>query len=133
MFLVPRPSLSNLPPEHRPRTAVLSDIYNMNFQQAWAGPIRVHMGAFIFCQTSASNETATLHQRVAAVLERIRPAIQSDGGDMELVEITEGNVVRIRLLGACVGCPSSTITLQMGIERNLKEKVPEVVAVEQVH
>ncbi|HAI11839.1 MAG TPA: hypothetical protein DCM28_09050 [Phycisphaerales bacterium] len=84
-------------------------------------------------QTSASNETATLHQRVAAVLERIRPAIQSDGGDMELVEITEGNVVRIRLLGACVGCPSSTITLQMGIERNLKEKVPEVVAVEQVH
>ncbi|MAX23149.1 MAG: hypothetical protein CMJ19_01490 [Phycisphaeraceae bacterium] len=84
-------------------------------------------------QTSTSNESGSLHQRVAAVLERIRPAIQSDGGDMELVEITDSGIVRIRLMGACVGCPSSTITLQMGIERNLKEKVPEVVAVEQVH
>ncbi len=84
-------------------------------------------------QTSTSNESGSLHQRVTAVLERIRPAIQSDGGDMELVEITDSGIVRIRLMGACVGCPSSTITLQMGIERNLKEKVPEVVAVEQVH
>jgi Fe-S cluster biogenesis protein NfuA len=84
-------------------------------------------------QTTTSNESGSLHQRVAAVLERIRPAIQSDGGDMELVEITDSGIVRIRLMGACVGCPSSTITLQMGIERNLKEKVPEVVAVEQVH
>ncbi len=73
-----------------------------------------------------------VRQRVIEVLDRIRPAIQSDGGDMELVEITDGGIVRIRLMGACVGCPSSTITLQMGIERNLKEKVPEVVAVEQV-
>lgn len=84
-------------------------------------------------QTPANQETGSVHQRVAAVLERIRPAIQSDGGDMELVEITDSGIVRIRLMGACVGCPSSTITLQMGIERNLKEKVPEVVAVEQVH
>ena len=84
-------------------------------------------------QAPTTNEPASLHQRVAAVLERIRPAIQSDGGDMELVEITDAGIVRIRLMGACVGCPSSTITLQMGIERNLKEKVPEVVAVEQVH
>ena len=82
---------------------------------------------------SASTDQASLHKRVVEVLERIRPAIQSDGGDMELVEITDAGIVRIRLLGACVGCPSSTITLQMGIERNLKEKVPEVVGVEQVH
>lgn len=84
-------------------------------------------------QTPTKKDSGSLHQRVVAVLDRIRPAIQSDGGDMELVEITDAGIVRIRLMGACVGCPSSTITLQMGIERNLKEKVPEVVAVEQVH
>ncbi len=80
-----------------------------------------------------SEEVPSVRQRVATVLERIRPAIQSDGGDLELVDVTDEGIVKIRLLGACVGCPSSTITLQMGIERNLKEKVPEVVAVEQVH
>jgi Fe-S cluster biogenesis protein NfuA len=58
--------------------------------------------------------------------------VQSDGGDLELVEITPDNIVRIRLHGACVGCPSSSITLKVGIERNVREKVPEVVAVEQV-
>jgi Fe-S cluster biogenesis protein NfuA len=84
-------------------------------------------------EASTTNQPSSVRQRVAAVLERIRPAIQSDGGDMELVDVTDEGIVRIRLMGACVGCPSSTITLQMGIERNLKEKVPEVVAVEQVH
>ena len=75
----------------------------------------------------------TLHQRVAKVLERIRPAIQDDGGDLEMVEITKAGVLRIRLLGACVGCPSSHMTLHMGIERCVREKVPEITAVEQVH
>ncbi|MBL4702475.1 MAG: NifU family protein [Phycisphaeraceae bacterium] len=84
-------------------------------------------------ETSTTSEPSSVRQRVIEVLERIRPAIQSDGGDLELVEITDAGIVRIRLMGACVGCPSSTITLQMGIERNLIEKVPEVVAVEQVH
>ncbi|MCC6580078.1 MAG: NifU family protein [Phycisphaeraceae bacterium] len=74
-----------------------------------------------------------MFQRVRDVLARIRPAVQSDGGDLELVEVTPEGIVRIRLHGACVGCPSSSMTLHMGIERNLKEKVPEVVAVEQVH
>lgn len=74
-----------------------------------------------------------LREKVAEVIDWIRPAVQSDGGDVELVEITPEGVVRVRLHGACVGCPSSTITLQMGIERNLREKVPGVVAVEQVH
>jgi Fe-S cluster biogenesis protein NfuA len=69
---------------------------------------------------------------VEKVLARIRPAIQSDGGDLELVEVTPDGIVRVRLHGACVGCPSSSMTLQMGIERNLREKVPEVQAVEQV-
>lgn len=77
-------------------------------------------------------EPSTVHQRVEAVLDRIRPAVQSDGGDLELVEVTGDGVVKIRLHGACVGCPSSSMTLQMGIERNVREKVPEIVAVEQV-
>lgn len=64
--------------------------------------------------------------RVHRVIELMRPAVQSDGGDIELVDVTEQNVVRIRLHGACVGCPSSSITLQHGIERNLKHHVPEV-------
>ena len=71
-------------------------------------------------------------ENVTKILDLIRPAVQSDGGDLELVGVTAEGVVRIRLHGACVGCPSSTITLQMGIERNLKEHVPEVRRVEAV-
>jgi Fe-S cluster biogenesis protein NfuA len=66
------------------------------------------------------------------ILELIRPAIQADGGDLELVEITSEGVARIRLHGACVGCPSSVITLQAGVERNLMQHVPEIRAVEAV-
>ena len=69
----------------------------------------------------------------ALLLELIRPAIQADGGDVELVDITADGVVRIRLHGACIGCPSSTITLQMGIERNLKEHIQGVRRVEAVN
>ena len=85
-------------------------------------------------QSDAADQTLStgLRERVSEVLERIRPAIQSDGGDLELVEITEGGVVRIRLHGACVGCPSSSMTLHMGIEQNLREHVPEIVGVERV-
>ena len=67
-----------------------------------------------------------LLDRVVKVLNLIRPAIQADGGDIEFVAITPDNIVQIRMHGACVGCPSSTVTLQMGIERNLKEHIPEV-------
>lgn len=73
-----------------------------------------------------------MQDRVAKVIDLIRPAVQSDGGDVELVEVTAEGIVRIRLHGACVGCPSSNITLQVGIERNLKAHVPEVRAVEAV-
>jgi len=75
----------------------------------------------------------SVFQRVAGVINRIRPAIQSDGGDVELVEVTKDGIARIRLHGACVGCPSSSMTLHMGIEKNIREKVPEVTGVEQVH
>ncbi len=70
-----------------------------------------------------------LRQRVEQVLAMIRPAVQSDGGDIELVDITDAGVVQIRFHGECVGCPSSSMTLQMGIESNLKAKVPEVKSV----
>ncbi|MBL9149310.1 MAG: NifU family protein [Phycisphaerae bacterium] len=67
--------------------------------------------------------------RVDDVLALIRPAIQADGGDIELVQVTAAGVVQIRFLGACVGCPSSSITLQTGIERNLRLRIPEVTGV----
>ena len=80
-----------------------------------------------------ADDTISLFDQVEEVLEMIRPAVQSDGGDVELVEVTGEGVARIRLHGACVGCPSSSMTLHMGIERNIQKKVPAVVAVEQVH
>ena len=82
--------------------------------------------------TKAPATPQPLRDRVAKVLNLIRPAVQSDGGDLELVEVTPEGVVRIRLHGACVGCPSSTMTLQVGIERNLKAHIPEIRAVEAV-
>jgi len=71
-------------------------------------------------------------ERVQAALDKVRPHLQADGGDVELVEITEGNVVKVRLKGACGSCPMSQMTLKMGIERFLKKEVPEVKAVESV-
>lgn len=71
----------------------------------------------------------TLIEQVARVLNLIRPAIQADGGDVELVEVTDEGAVHIRLHGACVGCPSSSMTLKMGLERNLREHVPGVTQV----
>ena len=64
-------------------------------------------------------------EKVAAVLDKVRPALQRDGGNVELVEVTDGTV-KVRLTGACAGCPMSTMTLKNGIERILKEQVPEV-------
>jgi Fe-S cluster biogenesis protein NfuA len=75
---------------------------------------------------------SAIHDRVADALEQIRPAIQSDGGDVQLVEITPAGVVRIRLLGACIGCPSATMTLRTGIERSLIDNIPGVTGVEAV-
>lgn len=67
--------------------------------------------------------------RVQQILNMIRPAVQSDGGDVELVAVTEEGEVQVRFHGACVGCPSSTMTLQSGIERQLKDRVPEVTSI----
>jgi len=71
-------------------------------------------------------------EQVEAALSKIRPALQRDGGDVELVEVTEDGLVKVRLTGACKGCPMAQMTLQMGVERVVKEMVPEVRAVEAV-
>ena len=76
-----------------------------------------------------STSPPSTRERVESVINWLRPIIQSDGGDLELVDVTEQGIVQVRFHGACVGCPSSTNTLQNGIERNIREKVPEVTAV----
>ncbi|MGD1851543.1 MAG: NifU family protein [Cyanophyceae cyanobacterium] len=70
-------------------------------------------------------------ENVENVLEELRPYLMADGGNVSLVEI-DGTIVKLRLEGACGSCPSSTMTLKMGIERRLKEFIPEVAEVEQV-
>ncbi len=70
----------------------------------------------------------TVTEEVKSVIELIRPAIQADGGDIELVAV-EDDTVKIRFHGACVSCPSANMTLQMGIERNIREKVPSITRV----
>ncbi len=71
-----------------------------------------------------------MEEKVKTALEKIRPALQADGGDVELVEVKDG-VVRVRLTGACKGCPMASMTLANGIERILKEEIPEVKKVEE--
>ncbi len=66
-----------------------------------------------------------MREKVETALAKIRPSLQADGGDVELVDVNEG-VVKLKLTGACMGCPMATITLQHGIERTLKEQIPEV-------
>ncbi len=73
-----------------------------------------------------------MQDRVLKALDSVRPGLQADGGDLEFIRIDDNNVVFIRLVGACGGCPMSTITLKAGIERILKMQVPEVTAVEAV-
>ena len=72
-----------------------------------------------------------MREKVEAVINEIRPLLQADGGDIELVAI-EGGVVKVRLRGACAGCPGAQMTLKMAVERRLKAQVPEVERVESV-
>ena len=67
-----------------------------------------------------------MKERVKSVLNKMRPALQADGGDVELVEITPDGVVKVKLMGACSGCMMSQMTLKMGIEKAIKQEVPEV-------
>lgn len=74
----------------------------------------------------------TLKERVEEALNLIRPALQADGGDVELVDVTDDGVVKVALQGACRGCPMSQLTLANGVERVVKEQVPEIQRVEPV-
>ncbi len=65
-------------------------------------------------------------QKVISTLDKIRPSLQADGGDVELINIREDNVIEVKLRGACGSCPMATLTLKAGIERILKEEIPEV-------
>lgn len=76
-----------------------------------------------------SSTEPTLHDRVAKVIGEVRPYLQADGGDCELVDVTPEGVVRLRLQGACSTCPSATYTLQMGIQTRLQEAIPEITGV----
>ncbi len=69
-------------------------------------------------------------EQIQEALDKIRPQLQADGGDVQLVEVSEGGVIKVRLTGACGGCPMSQMTLKMGIEKFLKQQVPEVTCVE---
>ncbi len=73
-----------------------------------------------------------LRDQVEQALNRIRPALQQDGGDLELIDVTDDGTVKIKLTGACGSCPMSQMTLKMGIEQRLREEVPEVALVEAV-
>ena len=70
-----------------------------------------------------------LRGRVIEVLDQLRPMVRRDGGDLELVDFDSNGVVHIRLLGACVGCPSSGTTISLGIEKTLRDRIPEVKGV----
>lgn len=88
--------------------------------------IKVH---YLFNQSTMA--LALTPDNVETVLDELRPYLMADGGNVELSEI-EGPIVKLRLQGACGSCPSSAMTLKMGIERRLREKIPEIVEVEQV-
>jgi Fe-S cluster biogenesis protein NfuA len=72
------------------------------------------------------------HEKIESALEKVRPSLQADGGDVQFVEVDENGVVKVKLMGACGGCPMSQMTLKMGIEKILKQNVPEVSSVESV-
>ena len=73
-----------------------------------------------------------MKEKVQEVLNDIRPMLQADGGDIELVDVDDNGIVKVKLQGACCGCPGAAMTLKMGIEEQLKEKIPGVKSVESV-
>ncbi|MBW1733804.1 MAG: NifU family protein [Deltaproteobacteria bacterium] len=73
-----------------------------------------------------------MKENVENALQKVRPSLQADGGDVQLVDVDEDGLVKVKLMGACGGCPMSQMTLKMGIEKILKQNVPEVTRVESV-
>ena len=73
-----------------------------------------------------------LNERVTAAIQDVRPSLQADGGDIELVSVSDDGIVKVRLTGACGSCPYSMMTLKQGIESRLKARIPEVLSVQQI-
>lgn len=73
-----------------------------------------------------------LNEKVQSVLDKVRPMLQRDGGDVELVDVQDDGIVKVKLTGACSGCPMSTMTLKNAIEETIKKEIPEIKSVEQV-
>ena len=73
-----------------------------------------------------------LREKVEEALQKVRPSLQADGGDVELIDVDEDGIVKVKLQGSCAGCPMSQMTLKMGIEKMLKQNVPEISRVESV-
>lgn len=85
------------------------------------------------CSCNCGGNEKSINDQIAEVIDSIRPMLQNDGGDIELVSIEDDYTIKVRLQGACKGCPGAQMTLKMGVERLLKERVPqvkEVVAVQ---
>jgi len=78
------------------------------------------------CGCGDSSVEQSFEEKVRDIIEAVRPNLQSHGGDIELVGVDEDNTVRVRLRGACSGCPGAAMTLKVGVERLLKERIPEV-------
>lgn len=73
-----------------------------------------------------------MKEKVQEVINEIRPNLQADGGDIDLVDVTDDGIVKVKLSGACHGCPGAAMTLKMGVERLLKQRIPEVTGIENV-
>ncbi|PIE99715.1 MAG: hypothetical protein CR965_01900 [Paludibacter sp.] len=80
-----------------------------------------------------AHKHSDLEKKVLSVIEQIRPYLQSDGGDIRFIEITDEMVVNVELLGACGSCPYSTMTLKNGVEETIKKALPEITAVEAIN
>ncbi|MCK9339623.1 MAG: NifU family protein [Bacteroidales bacterium] len=78
-------------------------------------------------------ENPTLEQKVISIISQVRPYLQADGGDIEFVELTADNIVKVKLQGACGSCPHAKITLKQGVEATLQQHLPEIKAVEDVN
>jgi Fe-S cluster biogenesis protein NfuA len=90
---------------------------------------RIVKRCIVFINTAKEN---AMKEKVEEALKQVRPALQRDGGDIELVSVEENGTVKVRLKGACGSCPMSTMTLKMGVEKYLKQQIPEVKEVVQV-
>ena len=90
------------------------------------------LGVILEKRNYSLEEMEMLKEKVEEALDKVRPSLQADGGDVELVDVDEDGVVKVKLQGSCAGCPMSQMTLKMGIEKILKQNIPEISRVDSV-